>query len=494
MKRINGMAGDTIYLTITKLVTTLAGIITTKILSVNLSLSEYGTYSQALVIISVVSSLIFCGLGDAINFYYNGSFKNDEEKKRKVVNTIFAIEMVLWIISFLTIVLGHNLIVYFFSNPALAPLLVLVGIKPALDNYLYFYQILFVSIGKARMIATRNLIVSIGRIIAMFVVVKFFHDLWFILFALIAIDLLQLLIFKVILSHHSITINPFKSSAKMVPLILSYGLPMALYSITNMFSRDIDKLVIGAMADEEVLAVYSNCARILPFDIFTVSLATILMPVIITLVSTKMLDKAVGLFRTYLQAGYYSVWIFAGAVLLVTQEIIPFLYSDQYSSGAGVFVIYILDSMLRFASMHLILTATGKTKLLMTYSLVSLGMNFVLNILLYRLIGMLGPAIATLVSTFVYTLLVLHSSAKELNIGVSKLFVIKDIVSFVIKLFVTGIPLYFAKNILLGFGVNKYVLMIVIAGMFVLINFVLNLKKIKNILKQINSIKQNKET
>ena len=93
MKRINGMAGDTIYLTITKLVTTLAGIITTKILSVNLSLTEYGTYSQALVIISVVSSLIFCGLGDAINFYYNGSFKNDEEKKRKVVNTIFAIEM-----------------------------------------------------------------------------------------------------------------------------------------------------------------------------------------------------------------------------------------------------------------------------------------------------------------------------------------------------------------------------------------------------------------
>lgn len=493
MKRINGMAGDTIYLTITKLVTTLAGIITTKILSVNLSLSEYGTYSQALVIISVVSSLIFCGLGDAINFYYNGSFQNDEEKKRRVVNTIFAIETMLWIVSFLVIVLGQNLIVYFFSNPALLPLLVLVGIKPALDNFLYFYQILFVSIGKARMIATRNLIVSVGKVIAIFVVVKFFRDLWFILLALIIIDILQLLIFKVILSGYSIKINPFKSSLGMVPIILSYGLPMALYSITNMLTRDIDKLVIGALADEEVLAVYSNCARILPFDIFTVSLATILMPFIINLISTGKLDKAVEMFRTYLQAGYYSVWILAGAVLLVTQEIIPFLYSDQYSSGESIFVIYILDSMLRFASMHLILTATGKTKLLMIYSLVSLGINFVLNISMYYLIGMLGPAIATLISTFIYTMLVLRSSAKELSISVSKLFIKKDILIFAFKLLITAIPMYFAKNILIDFGLNRFIVMFGTAGVFVILNFILNFRNIKNILKQINAIKRNEE-
>lgn len=493
MKKVNGMAGDTIYLTITKLVTTLVGIITTKILSVNLSLSEYGTYSQALVIISVVSSLIFCGLGDCINFYYNGiRFKDNEEKKRKVLNTIFAIEFVLWVIAFFVIVIGQNLIVQFFSNPALAPLLVLVGIKPALENFLYFYQILFVSVGKSRMIATRNLIVSIGKVIAISIIVSFFRDLWFILIALIAIDLLQLLIFKIILSKQSIVINPFKSSISMIVPVLSYGLPMALYSITNTFSRDIDKLVIGAIADEQVLAVYSNCARILPFDIFTVSLATILMPVIIRFIGYEKNKEAVHLFRTYLQAGYYSVWIFAVAVLLVTQEIIPFLYSDEYLSGWGIFVVYVLDSMLRFASMHLILTAKGKAKLLMIYSLVSLGMNCILNILLYYLIGMIGPAIATLISTLVYTILVLRSSSKELNIKIGELFIKKDIIIFSAKLLLTAIPIYLLKNILLGAGLNRYIVMFGVLGVFVVINFILNFKNIKYVLKQVNSIKRDK--
>ncbi len=492
MKSLGGTAADTVYLTITKLFTTLSGILITKILSVGLSLEEYGTYSQALVIISVVSSLIFCGLGDCINYYYNGNAISDNEaKKKRVVNTIFLIEYILWLVSFLAIVLGQNLIVTFFSNPALASLAILIGLKPALENFLYFYQVLFVSIGKARLIATRNLIVSIGKVICIFCVMYFIHELWFILFVLIMLDVIQLLIFKLILGKHNFIINPFKSNLKFIPIILSYGLPMALYSITNMFSRDIDKLVVGNLSDESTLAIYTNCARILPFDIFAVSLSTILIPYIIRYIGNNQKKKAVSVFRTYLQAGYYTVWIFAAAVLLVTDLIIPFLYSEQYLSGKNIFIIYILDSMLRFSSMHLILTATGKTKKLMYYSLISVVLNFILNIILYFILGIIGPAIATFVSTLIYTMMVLNASAKELGVKWTDLFIKRDVMLVLLKIIIVGVPMYFAEKLLLNTGLQSYIVMFIIAGIFVLINFLWNFKNIKNILHRINRIKSN---
>ena len=67
MKLMKGASWDSLFLTVVKLVTTLTAIIQTKILSVGLSLTDYGTYSQANVVVSLGTSFLLLGLGDAIN-------------------------------------------------------------------------------------------------------------------------------------------------------------------------------------------------------------------------------------------------------------------------------------------------------------------------------------------------------------------------------------------------------------------------------------------
>ena len=73
MKNINmkGATWDSIFLTIVKFITTFTAILQTKILSVGLSLTDYGTYSQANVIVSISASILLLGLGDAINYFFN---------------------------------------------------------------------------------------------------------------------------------------------------------------------------------------------------------------------------------------------------------------------------------------------------------------------------------------------------------------------------------------------------------------------------------------
>ena len=140
---------------------------------------------------------------------------------------------------------------------------------------------------------------------------------------------------------------------------MKYGFPMGIFALTNTLTRDIDKLIIGYMSDTETVAIYSNCSKVLPFDIIVVSFATVLIPYIMKYISQNQLENSILLFKNYLKIGYYTVWTFGAAVLVVTKQAICFLYSSEYLVGEPIFILYVVDSMIKFASMHLILTASG---------------------------------------------------------------------------------------------------------------------------------------
>ena len=54
---------------------------------------------------------------------------------------------------------------------------------------------------------------------------------------------------------------------------------MAVFVLVNSLNRDIDKYVIAFFTDTETLGIYSNAARLLPFDMITASFITVLAPI-----------------------------------------------------------------------------------------------------------------------------------------------------------------------------------------------------------------------
>ncbi len=492
MRKLNfgGASWDSLLLTFVKFVTTLTAIVQTKILSVGLSLTDYGTYSQTNVIISVLTAVLMLGLGDAINYFYNNhSAQNDEAARKKSVNTIFLIEIIVGAIAFAAVLLGQDLIALYFSNDALKALLIFATLKPLLDNVVYFYQILFVSIKKAKLIALRNLVVSLLKLVGVYVAVHVFQNLAVIFATMVLLDLAQLVLFNVLFAKEDFAVNPLQADAKLFKPIIAYGLPMGIFALTNTLARDVDKLVVGRLADTETMAIYANCSKLLPFDIIAGSFATVLIPYIMRCVSSKDYDNSCSLFKNYLKVGYYSVWMLGAAVLLASEQAISFLYSDEYLAGKLVFVAYVLDSMLRFASMHLILTAGGKAKSLMKYSIVSLVINAILNVILYQAVGLLGPAIATLIVSAGYTLKILQKTIRLLNTKWRDVFDIKDMGSFVAILVGTAVVFGIANKKLIAMGMHPYISMIATIGVFLVVNLLLSQNRIKHVMREINQLK-----
>lgn len=491
MKKISlkGVSGDSMFLAFSKIITLLFGILTAKILSMGLTLTEYGTYSQANLVNTLCASLLLLGLPDALNFFYNNKESCDRESKEKYINTIFFIEISLWAILFGVIIFGRGLIAAYFGNDAIKALLPIVALIPVAANSISLYHVLYVSIGKAKIMAILNLFTTTIKIPFIYLAVYVFENLIWIFVTIFALELIQIAFFIVFLGKKGIRINPFKFSSSKIKKILAYALPMGIYALTATVTRELSKLVVGRLAGTEQLAIYTNCSKILPLDFLVTSFAVVLIPYIVRYVTSKDKEKSKVLFSEYLKVGYYSVWILGAMVLIAPETMISFLYSDEYVVGKSIFIIYIFDSMIRFASMHLILTSANRSKNVMIYSLVALGLNLVLNIAFYYMFGLIGPAIATLVVAIIYTYLILDKSIKIIDTRWRDVFNIKEILWLVFTLVCLWGAMFGLNILLVKLGLHRYLSMILCMAIFGFSALGIHFKKIFAILKNINSFK-----
>lgn len=483
-KLMGGSSVDAILLTFIKLVTTGLGLIITRLLSQYLSVHDYGTYSQILLIVSTVSSVTILGMMDGMNFFYCS--ERDPEKREAYTATIFAMQCIVGAVAGCIVMLLSAPLCKYFDNPDVKNLLIFAAVLPVLQNLLGIFQILLVSVGKARVLALRNFIVSLVRLAAVFLVVMVVRNVAVVLAATVLLDLGQILFFGVILKKSDCRISMKKVNFGLLRRILAYCAPMAVFAMVNSLNRDMDKYLISMMTDTETLAVYTNASKTLPFDIVMSSFCTVLIPSITRLISQNEKRKAAELYRRFLEIAYITTGILCFAALSAAPQLMTLLYSDKYASGIAVFCLYILVDLFRFTNITLVLSAAGKTRTLMLLGLGTLGCNAILNVLLYRLMGITGPAAATLISTVLLGVLMLALSAKELGSRLRNIFDAKYLLLFTAENLVLTFFMSMVQKKLADLGMHYFVILVAVCGAYGIIMLLLNGKRLFRVLRMVN--------
>lgn len=480
----SGASSDAILLMMVKLVTIVMGFAITRLLSKYLSLYDYGTYSQALLLVSTVSSLTVLGMMDGVNFYYCS--RRDPVERERYVATIFACQCIVSTAAGFMVLVMSGLLTAYFENPELKDLLVFCAALPLLQNLLGMLQVLLLSVGKARMLAIRNLMVSLARLAVVVLIVSSFRDVWVVLLTTLLLDIFQALFFVIILGRSGCVIRLRMVDFSLVKQIFAYCAPMAVFIAVNALNRDLDKHLISLMTDTETVAVYANASKALPFDILASSLCTVLLPQITRLVSQESCREARQMYRLFLEISYITTSMLCGAALAAAPQLIRLLYTGKYLGGLDVFRIYILVDMIRFASITLILSAAGKTKLLMTMGIATLGMNGILNVVFYFLWGISGPAWATLVTSLVMGIVLLHLSARELKGKLGDFFDGRCLLRVALE---TGLGVVLFSMLgqwLDAKDVWYFFTLVIVGGAYCLVFLLLNGKRLIRDLKQMN--------
>ena len=485
-RRTGGVSFDAILLACIKLITTALGLAITRLLSEYLSVYDYGTYSQVLLVTSTVASLTILGMMDGMNYFYCG--ESEVDKREAYVSTIFALQCTVGTVAGGLVLLLSAPLCAYFDNPGVGPLLIFAAVLPLLQNLLGVLQILIVSTGKAKMLAIRNLIISIFRLIAVFIVVLAIRNIVVILISSVVLDIGQIAFFWLILRKNNCYIRLSKADIHLVGRILRYCAPMAIFTMINSLNRDMDKYLISMVTDTETLALYTNASKQLPFDIIMASFCTVLIPYITKYISENRKEKAADLYKLFLEIAYISTGILCGAALSVAPQLMKLLYSNKYGDGLAIFCIYIFIDLFRFTNITLVLSAAGRTRRLMVLGTGSLLLNAVLNMIFYRAMGIRGPAIATLIVTLATGILILHFSAQVLGMHLLYLFNLKYLLIFTVESSALTIAMTLLQNLLAQLDVHYFAIIVFVAGLYGVVMLMVNGKRLISALKRVNSV------
>ena len=172
------------------------------------------------------------------------------------------------------------------------------------------------------------------------------------------------------------------------------------------------------------------------------------MPQLVKLLHKNEKEKAIDLWKNATNLSYICIAFLATALCVFAPEVITILYSEKYLPGTGVFRVYSLVLLLRVTYFGIILNALGRTKFIFVSSLLSLLLNVILNWVGYFTIGFTGPAVATFISIAVTAFIQLLYTAKVTEMSVRKIFPWGFIGKITLLNGVSGIIVYFLKNVI----------------------------------------------
>lgn len=484
LKLKGGAAIDSLLLAFVKVVTTMAGIVCTMVLSRTLTLAEYGTYSQGNLVISLITSMTVLGLTDASNYFFN----RPEYGRRYITNVLFLEVMVGVAAGVLVIIFGNQIALYF-GNEAVAPLAAFLAFRPLTGNLLGTLQVLIVSLGKSKMLAARNLSVSVVKVAVVCVVGFVYKSLALIFCAYLVVDVVNVVWFIATYIRQVGRPELVDLDLRALKTILFFSIPMAVSVLVSTYSREMAKIVLGALATTEEYAVFANCSAQLPLDFVSASFMTVLMPIFTRYVGKGDLDSARSVYTKFLQTGYYLVWPFAVCLALLSPECVSILYGDNYVSGWPIFTMYLVTYATTFFSSTIVLTASGKTRIIMMIAVASLAGNAVLCLGFSLMFGIFGAAAASICVNFVTALVMLKKSCECLKGGLRYTADFSSMTKTLLLLIGLTAPAFLLKVCLGVLGLHEVPLAAIVAVAYLGCFYLVERNNVVALLRSINRMK-----
>lgn len=423
MKNSNASApslgGDAVRLTISKVLTLCITMLTGMLLSRFRTYTEYGTYSQILLVTTLFSSIFMLGLPNSINYFLARA--ETQEERRKFLSVYYTLSTLLSLLMGAALVLALPLIESFFKNPEIHGFLYFLALYPwasvissSVENVLVVYQ-------RTRFLVIYRLFNSLCLLGAVAVTqwmdwgFAAYMRLYLVVYGIFALSV------YVIAAKLGGRLQACLDK-KLIRTIFAFSLPMGLATVVGTLDIEIDKLLIGWMMDTESMAIYTNASKELPVTIIASSITAVLLPRLTRMLKNGNHREAVRLWGDATELSFMFIALITAGVFTYAEDVMTLLYSEKYLPGLPVFRVYTLVLLLRCTYFGMVLNAVGKTRQIFYCGVAALILNAVMNPLFYWWMGMIGPAVATFLSMLLPAVAQLYMSARYTGISFREIF------------------------------------------------------------------------
>ncbi len=395
--------------------------------------AELGSYRQLFLIYSTFSTLLLLGIPQSV-LYFLPKLRHIDSKREFISRTVNLVSALAFVFG-LGIFLLRGFIARLFNNPQLELLLILYAVYPLFMFITQIYSQIMLGLKQPRKTAVFTLFSVATDFVLILGTALITKNLYYIVLALMVSALLQWGFAQFQLRHW---LTKVSFDPGFYQEVFRYSLPLGLSSIIGMLSIQLDKLVVSGFFTPAQYAVFSIGAMELPFiSILNNSVNAILLPHI-----SSEPAKMTEVYRAAVRKNALVIFPFAVLGLIFATPLITFLYTETYLGSVPFFRVYLLNLPLRVATYGIIFMALRKTRYIMINSLVTLGLNLVLNLVLVRLIGMMGAVIATVIVTWLSVALYLYWMRHKLGLDLTELFPLKALLKTLLVAGISALPAY----------------------------------------------------
>ena len=443
--------------TIANIISTLKSFILLPILTKALGAELYGTWALISVTISLLAPFCTLRLGYVI-IRFLGHEKN-REKIGKSVSSIFGVtSLIALAVSILLFILSKSLAIAVFGGVdaafyiQISAFLIFLG---AIDQIMIEY---FTAFQQMEKYSGFVILQTIGELVlTAYLVLSGFGLLGAIVSLLVVRIVVTIIGFLWITSEVKISTPSFS----VVKPYLPFTLPLLPTVLCYWFINLGDRYVIGYFMGADAVGVYSasyGLGSMLTFFYAPISIA--LLPAITNLYENNKIQEL----KTHLTYSLkfllmFTIPSFFGLSIL-SKSILMTLTTSEFIGGYSIVPIIALAIILfNCGNINMnVLFLLKKTKIVgLIYGAFAL-INMILNIILVPLIGIIGAAIATLITFMTQLFVASIISFKGLPFDIDFKFIMKSIISSVIMAFVVWkLNPIDAVNILISIGVGAVV-------------------------------------
>jgi len=394
----------------------MAGIVSFPLLTRSLTVAEYGILGLITASLTLIVAFGKLGAQHAVIRYYaqiknkNTAFNMNEMSSTIVLLflTLATVTTGLWIFT------GHTLLPRISNFENISQLAVVASgivflrlLGSGILNYMRAQQ-------RSAVVGT-TLILSRYLYLFMIIGVMFLHELS------VVVVLVSMLIAEIISVGFAARkywpdfhFKPRDITATLGKAMLLYGMPLMILESLGLVMRLSDRYIIQAMLGENALGMYSASYNLTAYLdlIILAAMVQALKPYYMQLWETD----ADGI-HSYLVVGVPLITIFS----LVSPHLLNFLASDKYAPGT-IIIPFVAFSFLLEGAMHLLaagLYIKKNTKTLMLWGGLATLLNLGLNLVAIPVFGILGAAVVTVISYFVFVLGVSFKSFTFLSFNIS---------------------------------------------------------------------------
>ena len=447
---------------ITNLLVNLRGLILIPILAKTLGAEGYGLWAQVIVTIALITPLVTLGLSSAMI-----RFLAAERDRKEIQEGFYSSAVLIFFGSVLA-----SAILFIFSEPIAASLFggatevvkLIAVIIPFwnLDTTLFS---LFTAFNQMKRYSIFRIAETFGEVgLVAYMVLSGFGIYGAVISILIIRIVIILLMSVLVIREIGVRIPDFSK----LKSYLHYGLPLVPSIIFAWIAASSDRYVIVYFLGLAPVGIYSAAYNISQAAIymFLAPISFVLVPTLCRLYDDKKMDEV----KTHLRYSLKYFLMFAipvtFGVSVLAKQILTILATSEFVYTGSLVMPFVALSMVLsgfYSIIGTILILVKKTKIYgLIWGMAALT-NLSLNIVLVPYIGILGAAIATLISFAIASVITVRVAFRYLRFEIGLTFIIKSIVASVIMaLILWQLNPIGTLNVLISIGVGAAIYFIIL--------------------------------